>query len=240
MSDFLNEYAGQGYEKITNNEKDIPFLKIFQSLNPQCIKGNEEYMEEAEPGLFYNSINQKIYGNKVNLIPLDFEPVWIEWKLNRGGFVGIHKPGSIDVDKSDFSKWVNVDTRNNIVETYLYYCLIEGHFEDGIVIFSLSSSGIKQGKKWNTFIENVKLNNGSPAPFFSSVWNLETKLTKNDLGSWYQIDVQGGKVKRERFITQEEFSAFVKPSRELLKDINTNMLQIENKSDSTNQQEIDY
>lgn len=213
MSDtknFLEEYAGQGFENLESTDLQIPFLKIFQSLSPQIDRDSEEYVKEAEPGLFYNSCSNEIYGKKVKVIPIDFEKIWLEWKPDRGGFLAYHKPGSIEVDTSNFSKWT---TKNGTVVTehYNFYCILPDYPEQGILILSLSSSGVKFAKSWNRHISYVRLSNNKIAPFFSSIWQLETVKQKNDKGSWYGINQST--IYRDRFITENELNNYVLPAK---------------------------
>ncbi len=163
---------------------------------------------------FINTVNQKVYGKTIQVVPLTFKKTWLEWEPNRGGLVARHEPFSIQVDRSDFSHWKPKDNPENvIVETMLFFVLLVDHFNDGPLVFPLSKTGIKHGRNWNTQLMMTRLDSGQRAPYYSSVWKLETVLNKNDRGSWYQIGGKKTAVTRSRFITFKEFTDFVKPIR---------------------------
>lgn len=226
MSDFLNQYAGEGLDSIKMEDKTIPFINILQILSPQCQKGGDDYVKNAEPGMFYNTANKKVYGKSINVVPIKMEKVWLEWKPNRGGFVDRHEPHSIAIDKTDFKEWKY--NGNIIQESYMFMILIENHYADGIAILSLSSSGIKHAKNWNTMLSTSKLPNGKPAPMFSSLWKLETVMNKNEQGTWHQLGAKSSNISRIRFVTQKEFEGSILPSRDNLKALgNPDYKQIE-------------
>ncbi len=215
--DFMEEIAGEGYENIGQDDISTPFLKVAQALSPELDKEEDAYIEGLEVGMFFNSLTGKVYGREINLVPVHYEKTWMEWKDNRGGLVGRHEPFSIQVDKTDFSKWLYGN--NVITETLMFYCFVEGHMEDGPIVYPLSGSGIKHGKNWNTQIVMTKLPSGSKAPYFSSFWKLHTSKQSNDQGTWYQIGGKKTNVVRDRFITGNEYNMMIKPILEDLKKL---------------------
>ena len=70
MSDFLDQFSGQGYEDFTANSYQVPFLKIAQPGSPEVKKQNPSYIEGLEAGQFFNSLTKEVYGSKIKLIPL--------------------------------------------------------------------------------------------------------------------------------------------------------------------------
>lgn len=223
-TDFMNELSDN--TQLNISDINIPFLKIAQQLSPICEKGSEEYNDKAEPGHFYNSVTNELIGPEVFVIPIDYERIWLEWKLNRGGLVGRHLPESIKVDKTDFSKWIRDDgvAMNEISETLSFYCLNAKSPNDGLIVLSLQSSGIKHAKNWNTQISQTRLGNGAKAPFFSSIWKLVTKKNQNDQGTWYTIGVKSTSVERVRFINEEEYTKHVQP---MLADMSNLKMQLD-------------
>lgn len=216
-SSFLNDMAGVGFDNITTEDRSIPFLRVLQPLSPQIEEDSEEHIPGAKPGMFFNTVTNKLYGMEINLIPIRFQKVWLEWQPNRGGLVDRHEPGSIEVDRTDFSTWKYGE--NIIQETFMFYCLIADNLEDGPIIFPLQSTGIKHAKNWNSMIIMTKLPNGKQAPYFSSVWHLEVEKYKNDKGTYYQIGGKKSHITRERFITEKEFQNYVQPCFKELKQL---------------------
>ncbi len=214
---FMEDSAGAGYENISSQDVSTPFLKILQALSPEVEAGNEAQIKGAEPGMFCNSLTGRLYGREVNLIPLHYTKEWLEWKPDRGGLVGRHEPFSINVDQTDFSKWKYGD--NVIAETLMFFCLVEGHLDDGPIVYPLSSTGIKHGKNWNTQIMMTKLPSGNRAPFYSSVWTLTSKKYIKPKGSYYQIGDRKTNLDRKRFVLPDEFNNYILPMRETLADL---------------------
>lgn len=217
-TEFLDEVAGQGFENMGAEDFQIPFLRILQALSPQVDEDSDEYVEGAKQGMFFNTVTSRLYGRTIEVIPLMYKKVWLEWAPNRGGLVARHDPGSIEVDKSDFSKWKHGE--NDVAEHHVFYVLCADHLDEGPMVFSLSSSGIKHARNWNTQLMLTKLPSGSRAPFFSSVWRMETVKNQNDQGTWYQVGERKTMIDRVRFITLDEFQQIVQPSRESLKALN--------------------
>jgi hypothetical protein len=223
---FLDQFEGQGFDKLSGEDYQIPFLRILQSLSPQCNKNGDNYVLGAEPGLFYNTVTNRIYGKTVRVIPVDFEKVWLEFKPNRGGFVARHEPNSIRVDKSNFSSW-KTEYGHEIVESYNFYCLLPDFSEDGLTVFTLNSSGIKHAKNWNSQISFTRTDSGKKAPYFSSVWELKSTYNKNDKGTWFSIGSNTTNIRRDRFITADEYKDQVRPAKEIISSLSIDYAQIE-------------
>ncbi len=220
--EFLEAQSGVGFEGIGAEDFQIPFLRILQPLSPQVDEDADEYVSGAKSGMFANTVNNRLYGTTINVIPLMYKKIWLEWAPHRGGLVGRHEPGSIPVNKDKFSSWKAVsdsEEPNDIAEHHVFYVIAAEHPEEGPMVFSLWSSGIKHARNWNTQIMMTKLPSGNRAPFFSSVWKLETVRNKNDAGIWYQIGERKSMIERVRFITQEEYSQIVAPTRDALKSL---------------------
>jgi len=227
---FMDAIAGQGIEDVGINDMSIPFLKILQKGNPECEDGNPARVPTAAAGMFMNTLTKQLYGKEIGLIPVKYEPVWLCWAPNRGGFKGRHKPGSIEVFGSAFDEGGMKDKDGNeVVENNVFYCLIEGHFEDGPIVLSLSSTGSKHAKNWNSMILMTKLDSGKRAPYFSSVWKLILTYNTNASGTWYQLGTKNTtSIERERFITEQEYIDIVAPARLMLDSVKVDFAQVGN------------
>lgn len=224
---FLEQFAGQGFENITANDCEIPFLRILQLNATQCLEGSEDYIKGSKPGFFRNTVSDKVYSSSVKLIPLFSERVWLEFKPNRGGFVTRHEPDSFMPDKTDFSNWRNPENGNTIVEFYNFYCLLADFPEEGPIILSLSSTSIKVAKKWNSLILSVRLQSNKIAPYYSSIWEITTGLCKNDKDSWQGIK----SIKRIGFVTESLLKDFILPGRKTIDSSKVDYTQLEHKQD---------
>jgi hypothetical protein len=219
--DYLDELSGQGFEGMGAGDYNIPFLKILQSGSPEVKKGttanpNPDYVDGAEEGMFMNSLTKKLYGTEIHLIPLKYEPMWIQWAPNRGGLRGRCSPGSIKVTGDPF-KGMKDEEGNEVVDNMIFYCLMAEHLDEGPIVFALSATGMRHGKNWNTMINNVRNPSGAHAAFFSSVWKISTTHNANAQGDWYQIGTQKtSNIVRTRFATKEELLSVIVPNRQAL------------------------
>lgn len=214
MSDvgFLDEVAGAGYSNLSGDNFATPFIKLLQSNSREVTSE----LEGAKPGVFFDSANNVVLGNTIQVIPLDFEVLWMEWEENMGGLKGKYLPGSIPAVGDRFSR-KNPETGRELTDSWCYYVLLAGQEEKGVCILSLPVSTIKYLKTWNTQIHNSKLPSGKPAPFFGSVWQIgPTKKDTNDKGQvWYNIgDAKGPAIERKDFITKDQYQNYVLPGLE--------------------------
>jgi hypothetical protein len=194
----------------------IPFLKILQVGSPECMEGDPAYVPGAKAGMFMNTLTKRLYGGEINLIPIKYEAVWLQWAPNRGGLRGRCAPGAIDVTGDPFNGMKDSDG-NDVVENMVFYVLVADHLDDGPLVFPLASTGLRHGKNWNTQISLKRLPSGARAPYFSSVWKLKLVLNSNDDGKWYQIGVKGNtNVEWVRFINENDYNQVVAPNKKLL------------------------
>lgn len=174
--------------KVDASTSTIPFVKLMQAISPEVKKKGAEYVEGAEAGMFLNSVAKTLYGDVVRAIPILFEPMYVEWKPNRGGFVARHTIA--DARKltvtEEFGKW-QTEEGNLLIETYMYYFLLPDHLEDGLVAVAMASSNIKPAKMLNTLVTRKFFpNTAKVAPSFVQVYNMQSVEVSNDKGAWYQ------------------------------------------------------
>ena len=120
MSDFLDDFSGQGYEDFGSNSYQVPFLKIAQSLSPEVKKQKPEYIEGLEPGQFFNTLTKKNYGSTIRLIPLRQKEIWLEFEPNQGPFRGTHAPGSIPTAGDIYEDGLKTLKGNNLIDTMVF------------------------------------------------------------------------------------------------------------------------
>lgn len=219
MSDtnFLDQDAGKGFENLSGDAFAAPFVKLLQSNSREVTSE----LPNAKAGVFFDTSSNQALGNVLKVIPLDFEILWLEWEENMGGLKGKYLPGSIPTSGDRFSR-KNPQTGRELVDSWCYYVLIEGREKDGIHILSLPLSSIKFLKLWNNMIQKTRLDSGKLAPFYSSVWQIgPTVKETNEKGQvWYNIGgATGPSIKREKFITPEQYKEYVIPSREMARGV---------------------
>ena len=223
----------EGFEDINGNTMAVPFVRILQKLSPQLNKQKPEYIQGAEEGDWFNSTTKEVYGPTINVVVLKFERIYIEWKPNRGGFVGYHTPENAERVAADttFGNWKTKDG-NELVENYVYMILIEGHEAEGIVVLSLSSSGIKMAREWNRLMTTHIMENGVRAKPYYLVWKLESDYKENEKGSWYMP-----KAKFVRYINDAQY-ALASTERKALPSKKVDYAQIEDKNNAIDTSEF--
>ena len=223
----------EGFEDINGSTMAIPFVRILQKLSPQLNKQKPEYIAGAEEGDWFNSTTKEVYGPSINAIVLKFERIYIEWKPNRGGFVGYHTPENaerIAVDTT-FGNWKTKDG-NELAENYVYMILVEGHENEGIMVLSLSSSAIKVAKEWNRLMTTHIMENGQRAKPYYIVWQIGTDYKENEKGSWYVPTV-----KFVRYIDEKQYS-LTQTERKALPSKKIDYAQLESKQDTINSEQF--
>ncbi len=223
----------EGFEDITASTMAIPFVRILQKLSPQLNKQKAEYIEGAEEGDWFNTTTKEVYGPEINVIVLKFEHLYIEWKPNRGGFVGYHTPENAErltVDKT-FGAW-KTDKGNDLIETFIYMCLIEGHEAEGIVVLSFTSSAIKMAREWNRLMTTHIMQNGERALPYYLVWKLSAEYKENEKGSWY-----APRVKFLHYVNEMQYK-LTSQERKALPSRKVDYAQIEVKEDSIDSTEF--
>ena len=208
-ADFLNGMSGQGTENIGAGDTSRNFLKIAQPTSPELTA--DVPIEGLKVGDFFSTSLHKTYGKRLDVIVMRYELNWNIWQPNRGGLVGIVPVGGVQMLKDSEGKMHDYDG-NDIVETQNFYVLLADHMEDGLMIFSLTSTGLKHGRKWNSKILATKTPDGlGAAPIFGVVWLIESTKNTNKKGAWYTIgDDTDTTVQFTRYIDTTEYIGHVK------------------------------
>jgi len=187
----FEEDAGIGTEDMSKDDLVLPFLRVAQKMSPILDEDDGQYNPEAKVGMFYNTATGKLY-NSVRVVPVYYSRTALEWAPNGGGFVAEHPITILDTlernDKGKYLKGENVvdDTRQH----YVFIVNEDGSYDPALL--SLSSTGIKTSRNWNTMMRNLKIQgaNGSfNPPIFSQIYGLTTVSQSNDFGTWKAIHV---------------------------------------------------
>lgn len=179
--------TADGFEDMDSSTRAIPFIKVVNAMSPELDEANPNFIQGVKQGDIVNSVTHMNYGKALHMVVVKFEHIVTEWKPNRGGFVGYHTPlegEKLAVDKT-FGSWKSKEG-NDLVDTYMYYVVIEGHENDGVVVFAADSSDLKEGRKLNAMMSTRFDANGKRAMGYHQVYNMYTMKTSNDKGSWYK------------------------------------------------------
>lgn len=187
-------FQGAGWENTDGDDFQIPFLNQLQAMSPQCEDGGDRQVEDAKPGMFFNSVTQQLYEGEVNLIVALTKHSFVEWQPQDagGGFVGEHAVGSEVVSKAREAADDQLDLRseagNELVETYQLFALVlpeadSTEFTDQVVI-SFSKTKIKRYKQIMTRLRTFKGSNR--IPLFAHRLVMTSTNEKNPAGKPYK------------------------------------------------------
>lgn len=190
--------AGCGFEEASREAFAIPFLKVLQSMSPECKKTQPEYVKGAEEGDLFNTVTGELFKNEtggVDFVPCHFRRVFNLWQPREegGGFRGSlnEAEGEALLANSERDRDGNIVTPDGLwlVDTREHYGITVVNGVGAPVLLALTATQIKESRKWMTLAQGLRLPNNSPAPMFSQMYNLTTVGRSNDQGSWAVLKV---------------------------------------------------
>ena len=195
----LEQDAGKGLGKLTQEDLALPFLKILGQLSPEVNKRDGKFVKGSEPGMIFNSVSGELYdGTKgISVIPCLYKLEYIEWKdrgEGSGGPVTIHSSASdiMSKTKMDANFKDRLPNGNYIEKTANHFVLITQPTATTALI-SMKSTQLKISRKWNSMMASIKMKgkNGMFTPAsFSHTYQLRTVQQSNDKGTWFGWEVQ--------------------------------------------------
>ena len=195
----LEQDAGKGLGKLTQEDLALPFLKILGQLSPEVNKRDGKFVKGSEPGMIFNSVSGELYdGTKgISVIPCLYKLEYIEWKdrgEGSGAPVAIHSSASdiMSKTKMDANFKDRLPNGNYIEKTANHFVLITQPTTTTALI-SMKSTQLKISRKWNSMMASLKMKgkNGMFTPAsFSHTYQLRTVEQSNDKGTWFGWEVQ--------------------------------------------------
>lgn len=188
----LVQDQGAGHEAMTSKDMALPFMYLLQDLNPQTKKRNEEYVEGAEPGMFFENIGRTLWDDGLEsgvlVVPCYFNSKVIEWvkRIHGGGFVAIHE------DKETALMECLDPEKNDLVDTHQHFLLVQR--PDGMwvpALFPMTSTKLKASRRWNAALaQQSRVYEGVGKvnlPRFGCVWRIRSAEAKNEKGEFYTV-----------------------------------------------------
>jgi hypothetical protein len=183
-------------EHLSQDELEVPFLRIAQKGTSQVDEDSADFIEGLKPGHFFNTVTSETYGDEVMLQVHGYYRNFTVWKgaKGQGEYNGTMTPDEytafsettdLERDGGDFVQIVDgeeirySDTRNFLVT-------LADSPEDGIMLYPMTSTGIKPAKKWNTMNRNRRIN-GKMAKRFATIWKLKTAGFEKNGFTWKQV-----------------------------------------------------
>ena len=196
----FREDADKGFENVRQESLALPILKLLQNSSGEAQKRNQNYVEDAEPGMLLNTVTKKLYqGEKgINVIPCYYRMEYQEW-AEFG--TGSGRPEQIFSDDSDILSKTTKDggkdrlqNGNYILTVHQNYVLIVG--DDGLAetaLISMSSSQGKVSRKWQSLQMSQTMTDAN-GPFtpasYSHMYNISTVLNSGKGNQWYGYAVK--------------------------------------------------
>jgi hypothetical protein len=205
----------KGFENMTQDDFALPFVRILGQLSPQVTQGDAKFIEDAKPGMIYNTVTNDLFDGKkgIKVIPCYYKKDYPEWSDRGdgpGAPVAVHLPNSpvIATGKRDGSK-IRLPNGNYLEETASYYVMLgtkSGAFTPALI--TMKSTQLNVSKKWNSMMKTIQIPDGKGGfaipPMHGVVYNLTSTLQKNDKGSWF-----GWVVTQDRVLEQKDKSLYL-------------------------------
>lgn len=193
-----------GQNTFTTDDLAIPFLRILQTNSPQVDKRSDDAVDDAEPGMFFNSATKRLWEGEetgVVVVPVHFTRRYTEWVLRDegGGFIKDHGTNAAILEQCTRNEDGQDILKNGhqIVLSFDYFVFIvdeeqPGQYEQALL--SLTSTQLKKARKWNTNMDARRENKAdgsgtfNPKMFYYS-YRLTSVAEKNEKGKWLGVNI---------------------------------------------------
>jgi len=190
---YLEQLSGEGLENISTSDLTVPFLQVLQQLSPELNENKAEYNPNAKAGMVINTASGQLFDTKkepIRFIPCSFVKLFVEWRPRStgGGIVKSHSDPSILLQCHKNDKGQDELPNGNTIATTSYHfgIIVNGDSTEKVII-PMTSTQLKNSRKWLTLITTVKLNGPSgpfTPPMFAYEYLLKTVSEENTKGSW--------------------------------------------------------
>jgi len=176
-----------GHEGLESEDFGTPFLRVLQKTSPEVDRGGTSFIEGAEPGMFLNTGNRKIY-ETVSFLPVSCQKAWIEWipYESGGGLVRQYDRGERP-PQSAGQIVVNLANGNEVLLTHNHFGFAideDGNADE--VVFTCSRTQFTPSKKLNAALKQSKMG-GKPVKRYANLVTLGSERRENESGSWYRF-----------------------------------------------------
>ena len=191
--------AKLGFENVDQESLALPILKLLQNGSGEAQKRNPNYVEGAEPGMFFNTVTRKLYdGEKgIQVIPCLYRLEYQEW-ADFG--TGSGRPENIYPASSDILSKTTKDAMgkdrlpngNYIQKTSQHFVIITDGKSAETALISMYSSQAKVSRKWNSMMMSIT-KNGKDGPYtpppFSHYYKISSVENTGKGNQWYGYNI---------------------------------------------------
>ena len=197
-NDLFEADAKKGFENVDQESIALPILKLLQNGSAEAQRKHANYVEGADPGMFFNTVTRELYdGEKgIHVIPCHYRLEYQEW-ADFG--TGSGRPENIFPGDSDILSKTTKDAMNrdrlpngNYLENTANHFVILMGKSPSTALISMKATQLKISRKWNSLMMGLKLqgkNGLFTPPTYSHIYNLKTVQMSNDKGTWFGWDV---------------------------------------------------
>mgnify|MGYP003634099396 FL=1 len=195
----LLEDAGSASDNMTSDDMLIPRLRILQSGSPVVKKSDGAYVKGAEEGMIFDNVSNQFFAGEtgITVVPVSYRRTFIEWSDDRKFIAdhGVNCTALLDRCTDDGRGGLRTPEGNSLVNTseyFVYQIDKDGGYSPAMI--SMSSSGIKKAKKWNSMMNRLQIPHPSgsgtlnPAMFWTA-YQITTVPESNDNGSWFNWEI---------------------------------------------------
>lgn len=225
----LLEHDGPtGLEGLGHEDFIYPFLKLCQTGTPQ-FKNKDDRISGLEPGMFFSSLSGTVFGPQIRFVILKVVPIYTEWGSDKlGDFRRAYTPVEFrqlsGVHEGPEGKGFVTASGTKITFSYNIFVILPDFPAEGILVHSLTSTGIKHAKRVNSTLELQRLPNGKPAPAYAKVWRVIPGTEVSPKGEFYTWGSKGHTNFTALGYCSPELFARAKESAELLANLDVSKL----------------
>jgi hypothetical protein len=172
--------SGLGNENISSEHMMVPRVKQLQQLSNEVDENHSEYIENAKPGDFINTVTRENYAKEVYVVNVHFKEDYIVWvkREKGGGLVGSFPTRAEAVEALESQGKVVDDHEITQTQTHQLLKMDEktGEIADIPFLFDCASSKLRVSREWNTQIAR------KGGDRFSSLWKMASVQTANRAG----------------------------------------------------------
>ena len=192
--------ARKGFENVDSESVALPILKLLQNGSAEAQRKHANYVEGADPGMFFNTVTRKLYNGEkgIHVIPCHYRLEYQEW-ADFG--TGSGRPENIFAGNSDILSKTTKDATgkdrlpngNYIQKTAQHFVIISDGKSAETALISMYSSQAKISRKWNSMMMSIT-KDGKNGPYtpppFSHIYKLSSVKNTGKGNEWYGYNVQ--------------------------------------------------
>jgi hypothetical protein len=202
--------VGAGNETLTSKDIAIPYIGILQALSPQCQKGGPDFIKGAEPGFFFQNVNNIMWNPEeapLLIVPCAFDRVVNEWRPREagGGLVAVHPVNTplLQQAKPNDKGVPTLPSGHNLIDTATHYVLYKSPITDRFepAVISMKSTNLKKSRLWNSLLTQQLIpGTDKPAPRWLFQWEFRTVVETGNNNTWYNFEIsRAGTVDRATY-----------------------------------------